>query len=104
MAGPVAHRPIAKRHPAAPTSGQLNGVIRPRLGRTQPQVPVQRWGNLVLLLQKRQLVDAGVDRGAARVDGMDLADCSVLDPLAELADRIERMPLIAELRDDLVLP
>ncbi|MCR4415328.1 MAG: hypothetical protein NUV77_23190 [Thermoguttaceae bacterium] len=34
---------------------------------------------------------------------MDLADGAVPDPLAEDADRLERVPLVAQLRDDVVL-
>jgi hypothetical protein len=68
-------------------------MVRPVQAGPQPEVPVQRLGNLMLLLQSGQPIDlGGVDRGAARVDRVHLADRAVPDPLAERADRVGGMP------------
>ncbi len=103
VAGPVADRAIAERHPAPPPPRQVEGVIRPHLGRTKPQVPVQAGRDFLLLVQPRQLAQGGVVRRAAAVDRVDVADGPVPDPLAERADSIERVALVAQLRHDLVL-
>ena len=103
VTGPVAHRAVTERHPTAPTGRQVNGMVRPVLRRTQPQVPVERWWNRMLLLEPRQCVDAGIHRGASRVNRVDAADGAVPDPFAEQADGLVGVALVPQLRYDLVL-
>src|SRR2546430_15544919 len=98
MTGPVPHRAVAERHPPAPTGRQISGMVGPVLRRTQPQVPVERWGNRMLLLEPRQRVDAGVYRGASRVDRVDAADGPVPNPLAEQADSLVGVALVPQWR------
>ena len=102
VADPVADRAVAERHPAPPSARQVEGMVRPLLGRTEPEVPVEAGRNFLLLAQPRQHVDGGVDVGTAAMDRVDVADGAVPDPLAERADRVEGVALVAELGHDLV--
>ena len=78
-------------------------MVRPLLGRTEPDIPVESGRDLLLLAQPRQHVESRVDRLAAAVDRVDVADRAILDPFAERANRIEGVALVAELGHDLVL-
>ena len=62
VAHPIAHRAVAEGDPAAPRVVAVGGAVGPELRRAQPQVPIERVGHLVLLLELPERVDAGVHR------------------------------------------
>src|ERR1035437_7570167 len=103
MTAPISDGAVAEGNPPAPPAGQVGGVVGPVLGWAQPQVPIEGWWDRVLFFQSWQVVETGIHCAAAGVDGMDVADGAVLDPLAEKTNRLEGMALVAQLSDYFVL-
>ena len=49
VTGPVAHRAVSEGRPAAPLGRQVSRMVGPKLGWSEPYVPIERWRNLVVL-------------------------------------------------------
>src|ERR1041385_8139359 len=103
MTCPVTHRAVPERHPAAPRCRQVCWMIRAILGRSQPYVPVERRRNLMVFAQFRKLIDSRIDRVAAAMNRLHIANGSVPNPFAQISDGIERMALVTKLSDHLML-
>jgi hypothetical protein len=102
MTGPIANRPVAEGDPTAPGAGCKRRVVVNLLRRPKPLIPIQSLRNIMVLREVGQLIEARVDQIASAVNGVNIPDRAVPDPLAEVADRIIGMPLVAQLRHHLV--
>ncbi len=102
MTGPVADGPVAEGDPAPPGARQIGGTVGALLCRAEPKVPIECGGDFGIA-RRTPPPTAAVEGRASGMDRLHVADGPVPDPLAEDADRVERVPLVAELRDDVVL-
>ena len=76
----------------------VDRVVFPVWYGPEPQIPIQRVGHLVFVVDVSQLIDPAVaESGLHGMDFSDLPNRSRPYALAKLANRFERMALVPEL-------
>ena len=102
VAGHVAQRPGSEIPPSAEVPGGVGRIVRTPGSRTDEGVPVHRLGNAHVLFGTGESLgpDGTVGEG---VHTAHLADLTVPDPFADLADALARGALVAHLGGYLVL-
>src|SRR2546423_15080868 len=106
VTNPVTDDTTPEMHPTAPVPGQPERGVRAELHRAHPEIVIESFGNLMRLVHFGQVGDLAIDileRIAAGMDGVNLANGSGPNPLANPANATAGMTLVSELTDHLVL-
>src|SRR6185503_5091929 len=85
VTNPVADDTAAKVHPATPVPRHPERRVRTELHGADPKIVVESFGNLMLLIELREIRDLAIDileRVAAGMNRVNLADGSGPNPLA----------------------
>src|SRR6267143_2303131 len=105
MTNPITDDTATERHPAAPIPGHPQRRVRTELHRPDPKIVVESCGNVMRLVYFGQVGDLTIDileSVAAGMNGVNLANGPGPNPLADPANGIAGMTLVAELGDHLV--
>ncbi len=102
---PIADGASAKMHPTTPVPGDPKGSVGDKRNRTDPEIVIEVFGDIVVLFGFFEVRNLAVDvfEGIATgMNGVDLTDGAGPDPFAELADGAAGVALVAELGDHFI--
>src|SRR6266699_1821812 len=105
VTNPITDDTATERHPAAPVPRNPKWRVRTKRHRPDPKIIVESLGNLMMLVHFGQVGDLAIDileSVAAGMNGVNLANGPGPNPLADTANGIAGMTLVAELGDNLV--
>ena len=100
---PITDGSRAEGTPTSLIAADIHRIILTPLGRTQPEIPVELWGNLMILGTLGKQICLAVVSAARGMDSVNSTDGSIPNPLAKGTYGVKRMSLVPQLGDDILL-